>query len=1082
MKSAKSISKGLPIAVSWRATRLFLVWCAAVCLQLSSPVAADSIPTVTTDKPDYPPGDTAQITGSGFQAGEEVECQVLRLDNPFDPNIEHLPWLVAVDASGNFQTSWYVTSDAAGATLELTAVGQTSRLVASVMFTDSPATCPAPPRGTAPVNPPAGGFAIDGDLQANTPDAGLGDWLPGPTGSGGNVMTSAGVPLDSTTTLHLTDGYGGPDNNFQSGLKVDGNPNGWSWLVNPVNDKQDINNALIHIRTDANGHRWIVLAADRKSNNGDSYVDFEFLQNTLTINTTGTDSSGNPYGTFTSTGPDGGRTVNDFLLTVTFTKGGTTPGVCLSRWLPASSGFDYFDATASLPAGSIFGAVNTVESPAPYGAFGGSTYPVNTFAEVAVDVTALMAGFDPCLSLGVRTIMVKTKESQSPTATIVDFIAPLTVDLKVGPTADAGPDQVKCTEGASTAFTMNGAAYAGIGPITTTNWTVVSGSATIDSPGSLTTTVHVSSSSATLRLNVADLSPCNKTDDVVLTVNPPPSCSISGAAPVCPSSANTYSGPAGMASYAWSISGNGTIVGSTSGQSVSVTAGTGCSQNFTLTLTVASAIGCSSTCQKDFMVSDTSAPTIQSAPAGGDLGCNPLTLPSDASVMALVTAHDDCASSPTINVSHVDGGTACAPTRTFTITATDGCNNTSDPTTVVYSWKSDTTKPTITSAPAGGVLGCNPGNVPTDAGVKAQVTAHDDCASTPTINVSHVDGGTVCAPTRTFTITATDGCKTPSDATTVVSKWKADTTKPTITSAPAGGDLGCNPGSLPSDDSVKAQVIASDTCTASPSINVTHVDGGTACAPTRTFTITETDGCNNTSDATTVVYSWKADTTKPTITSAPAGGDLGCNPGSLRSDDRGKAQVIASDTCTASPSINVTHVDGGTACAPTRTFTITATDGCNNTSDATTVVYSWKADTTKPTTTSAPAGGDLGCNPGLLPSDDSVKAQVIAGDTCTASPSINVTHVDGGTACAPTRTFTITATDGCNNTSDATTVVYSWKADTTKPTTTSAPAGGDLGCNPGLLPSDDSVKAQVIAGDTCTASPSINVTHVDGGT
>src|ERR1051326_5060206 len=192
MKSAKSISKGLPIAVSWRATRLFLVWCAAVCLQLSSPVAADSIPTVTTDKPDYPPGDTAQITGSGFQAGEEVECQVLRLDNPFDPNIEHLPWLVAVDASGNFQTSWYVTSDAAGATLELTAVGQTSRLVASVMFTDSPATCPAPPsatperppagqpprlaasvmftdspapcpappRGTAPVNPPAGGFAI----------------------------------------------------------------------------------------------------------------------------------------------------------------------------------------------------------------------------------------------------------------------------------------------------------------------------------------------------------------------------------------------------------------------------------------------------------------------------------------------------------------------------------------------------------------------------------------------------------------------------------------------------------------------------------------------------------------------------------------------------------------------------------------------------------------------------------------------------------------------------------------------------------------------------------------------------------
>src|SRR5436309_15719092 len=34
--------------------------------------------------------------------------------------------------------------------------------------------CPALPGGTAPVNPPAGGFGIDGDLFANTP-ANIGD-------------------------------------------------------------------------------------------------------------------------------------------------------------------------------------------------------------------------------------------------------------------------------------------------------------------------------------------------------------------------------------------------------------------------------------------------------------------------------------------------------------------------------------------------------------------------------------------------------------------------------------------------------------------------------------------------------------------------------------------------------------------------------------------------------------------------------------------------------------------------------------------------------------------------------------------
>ena len=120
-----------------RIARVILVLCAAVCFQLTMARAADSVPTVTTDKPDYPPGDTAHISGTGFLPGEQVECQVLRLDNPFDPNIEHVPWLVTADASGNFQTTWFVTSDAAGATLQLTAVGQTSSLVASVNFTDA---------------------------------------------------------------------------------------------------------------------------------------------------------------------------------------------------------------------------------------------------------------------------------------------------------------------------------------------------------------------------------------------------------------------------------------------------------------------------------------------------------------------------------------------------------------------------------------------------------------------------------------------------------------------------------------------------------------------------------------------------------------------------------------------------------------------------------------------------------------------------------------------------------------------------------------------------------------------------------
>lgn len=55
--------------------------------------------------------------------------------------------------------------------------------------------------GTAPVVVPAGGFHIEGNLQANTPTVNIGDWVPGAAGTGGNVLTAAGVPLNAATTF-----------------------------------------------------------------------------------------------------------------------------------------------------------------------------------------------------------------------------------------------------------------------------------------------------------------------------------------------------------------------------------------------------------------------------------------------------------------------------------------------------------------------------------------------------------------------------------------------------------------------------------------------------------------------------------------------------------------------------------------------------------------------------------------------------------------------------------------------------------------------------------------------------------------
>src|SRR6266704_654726 len=88
-----------------------------------------------------------------------------------------------------------------------------------------------------------------------------------------------------------------------------------------------MNNGLIHGQKDGNGDTWIIIAADRLSNNGDDYIDFEFLQNTLSP----TNSGG-----FTSAGPNCGRTLNDFLFTLQFQNGGTRPNFFVYRWEPAA--------------------------------------------------------------------------------------------------------------------------------------------------------------------------------------------------------------------------------------------------------------------------------------------------------------------------------------------------------------------------------------------------------------------------------------------------------------------------------------------------------------------------------------------------------------------------------------------------------------------------------------------------------------------------------------------------------------------------------------------------------------------------
>ncbi|NEW84575.1 MAG: hypothetical protein GZ094_19715, partial [Mariniphaga sp.] len=92
---------------------------------------------------------------------------------------------------------------------------------------------------------------------------------------------------------------------------------------------------------------------------------------------------------------------------------------------------------------------------------------------------------------------------------------------------------------------------------------------------------------------------------------PSPTCSITGPASFCPgNTGNTYSAPAGMATYAWSITGNGTINGPTNSATVDVTAGNINNAPLTLSLALTNGTGCTSNCEQIVQVGDNIPPTF----------------------------------------------------------------------------------------------------------------------------------------------------------------------------------------------------------------------------------------------------------------------------------------------------------------------------------------------------------------------------------------------------------------------------------------------------------------------------------------
>ncbi|MDA0864184.1 MAG: hypothetical protein O3B88_05925, partial [Bacteroidetes bacterium] len=291
------------------------------------------------------------------------------------------------------------------------------------------------------VENPSGGFEIDGNLEANSPTSGAGDWVMGSAGSGGFVIDQSGNPLTSLTQL-FKDEYGtNSDNSFAMGSKAFDDPNTWAWTNSSVTGKGDINNVIYHMGMDqsvpSDPQQWLMLGADRRSTNGTSYIDFEFFQAGITAN---------PDFTFTSLGPNGGRTINDILLTFEYGNGGSNVNIYFYLWEPDGSGGFQYNLYVILSNDNAFGQTNLSSVNVPFGAFNTVTYDPYQFAEGGLNLTDIFGGLpDPCLGLSFSNVLVKTKNSTSPTAALNDFVGPLSIGFTINSAEIAYEPSVYCS-------------------------------------------------------------------------------------------------------------------------------------------------------------------------------------------------------------------------------------------------------------------------------------------------------------------------------------------------------------------------------------------------------------------------------------------------------------------------------------------------------------------------------------------------------------------------------------------------------------------------------------------------------------
>ncbi|MFZ1946399.1 MAG: FlgD immunoglobulin-like domain containing protein [bacterium] len=502
-------------------------------------------------------------------------------------------------------------------------------------------------------------------------------------------------------------------------------------------------------------------------------------------------------------------------------------------------------------------------------------------------------------------------------------------------------------------------------------------------------------------------------------------CLIDGADTSCPLTRTTFTGPASMKSWAWSVTGNGTVVGASSERTFVVRSGSLCDSTYTVNLTVVDQGDISSSCNKVVAVGDDVYPQITTCPRDTTVQCITQVPPV---YTGGVVATDNCGSPAISHAGDVQTG-SCAGADVITIVrtyrATDACGNYVECQQTIT--VDDTTPPEFTVFPADTTVQCY-GDVPAHS--TDGIVATDNCGTPSVAWVEDAAGGTECNGTVSRMYRATDGCGNVTDS--VQTFTVHDTTQPEITGQPDDQNVQCL-SAVPAPDI--SLITATDNCGVTPVVTFdTDQVSGTACNGEVTRIYRVTDGCGNI----TFVYQsfFILDTTNPYFTAAcPENTTAEC--GAVPT----APTLTAADNCDAAVEVTFNQQTTPGACPPAYTLvrTWTATDDCGNTAQCVQTIT--VNDITAPVFDQAcPTDATVEC--AAVPTAPTLTAT----DACDGSVTVNFDEQSTPGTCPTLYTLvrTWTATDNCGNSRQCRQTIT--VRDTTAPVFTSHPGDVTVAC------------------------------------